>query len=165
MASLKLSAVRFFVVVPLHTITPVLHLHLLRPFPSPIPPCPLFHPVPPVFTSCQPHHPFWMGLCWEDLSSSFTFLSVAPFAASIKAEILNLRRLARTQKRAGAWRRTKRNVTRRLKARHTFASFVCSSWRRAPCLINRLLKCSMRPGHKLSHKSLLLVAPFTFFTE
>ena len=26
-----------------------------------------------MFTSCRPHHPFWLGVCWEDLLLSLAF--------------------------------------------------------------------------------------------
>lgn len=45
-----------------------------------------------MFTSCRPHHPFWLGLCCEDLLFSFAFYlfphSLFPLKMKLKSPVL-----------------------------------------------------------------------------
>ena len=55
---------------PLTSVSPPVHAFCL----SSHPPCFFFFFASSwVFTSCRPHHPFWLGVCWEDLLLSLAF--------------------------------------------------------------------------------------------
>lgn len=101
-------------------------------FPSPPLPLCIF-PCPPspsssppcfanswMFTWCQPHHPFCLGLCWEDLLFSFTFYLFPYLPFPLKMELKSpVPTRARTHTHTRVRAETSHCHTRRLtKQRH-----------------------------------------------
>lgn len=110
-----------------------------------------------MFTSCQPHHPFCLGLCWEDLLFSFTFYLFPYLPFPLKMELKSpVPTRAHTHARAEASHCHTRRLT---KQRHAVPRHMKEHKPLVPLLLYLLLILSLHFSLSPSQPP----TPYSFF--